>query len=217
MILHDLGKNSTLLQVFVDELRDISIQKDRMRFRKNMQRIGEIMAYEYSKTASYESVSIETPLAQYQTKAIEQQPIVCSILRAGLALHNGLLSYLDKADSAFVSAYRKMKDNNIDFNIEVEYLSTPEIEHRILFLVDPMLATGNSIWEVYKQLVQYASPAETHLFVVLAAPEGIDFLNKKLPVNTHLWVAKIDQGLNKKYYILPGLGDAGDLAYGVKL
>lgn len=217
MIVHHLGNENSLLQIFVDELRDKEIQKDSMRFRKNIERIGEILAYEFSKTTSYTSVNIETPLAKTEAFKFKEQPVICSILRAGIALHNGVLSYLDRADNAFISAYRKMHKNGIDFSIEVEYLSTPEIDDRILIIADPMLASGNSIWHVYETLTKHSTPKEVHIFIVVAAPEGIELLKNKLPENTHLWVAKIDQGLDKKSYILPGLGDAGDLAYGTKL
>lgn len=217
MQIHHLGKENSLLQIFVDELREKEIQKDRMRFRKNIERIGEILAYEFSKTTNYKAREIETPLEKTNSFVFEEQPVICSILRAGIALHNGILSYLDRADNAFISAYRKMQENGIDFSIEVEYLSTPEIDDRVLIIADPMLASGNSIWQVYETLTKNSTPKEVHIFAVVAAPEGIELLKNKLPENTHLWIAKIDKGLNKKSYILPGLGDAGDLAYGEKL
>lgn len=216
MIVHHLGNENSLLQVFIDEMRDVSIQKDRMRFRRNIERVGEIMAYEYSKKAFYVPAFIQTPLAKTTANVIKEQPVVCSILRAGIALHNGILNYLDQADNAFISAYRKMHSNGIDFSIEVEYLSAPSILNRNLIIADPMLATGNSIWQVYETLTQDKSPKEVHIFSVVAAPEGIEFLEQKLPANTHLWIAKIDEGLDKKSYIIPGLGDAGDLAFGEK-
>lgn len=217
MIVHHLGKENSLIHVFVDELRNVDVQKDRMRFRRNIERIGEILAYEFSKSTAYQQVEITTPLAKTKSHRFKEQPVICSILRAGIALHNGVLNYLDQADNAFISAYRKMHKNGIDFSIEVEYLSTPEIHNRILIISDPMLATGNSIWHVYETLTQNTTPKEVHIFAVVAAPEGIALLNEKLPENTHLWIAKIDEGLDKKSYILPGLGDAGDLAYGEKL
>ena len=217
MIVHHLGKQNSLLQVFVDELRDTQIQKDSMRFRKNIERIGEILAYEFSKQTSYKRVAIKTPLTKTHAHKFNEQPVICSILRAGIALHNGVLSYLDRADNAFISAYRKMHANGIDFSIEVEYLSTPEIDDRILIIADPMLASGNSIWHVFETLTKSSSPKEIHIFAVVAAPQGIQLLEEKLPDQTHLWIAKIDEGLDHKSYIIPGLGDAGDLAYGKKL
>jgi uracil phosphoribosyltransferase len=217
MIIHDLGKQNSLLQIFVDELRDIHIQKDRMRFRRNIERIGEIIAYEYSKNANYQVKEIETPLAKTQINIFKEQPVICSILRAGIALHNGVLSYLDQADNAFISAYRKVQPNGIDFSIEVEYLSSPEINERILIIADPMLASGNSIQQVYETLTKESTPKEIHIFAVVAAPEGIELLENHLPKHTHLWIAKVDEGLDEKSYIVPGLGDAGDLAFGKKL
>jgi len=217
MKMHHLGKNNSILQVFVDELRNEALQKDRMRFRKNIERIGEILAYEFSKTTTYQKQEIQTPLAKTNSFVFKEQPVICSILRAGIALHHGVLSYLDQADNAFISAYRKLHENGHDFHIEVEYLATPKINQRILIIADPMLATGNSIWEVYQTLTKKEQPKEIHIFAIVAAPEGIAFLKTKLSENTHLWIAKIDEGLNQKAYILPGLGDAGDLAYGEKL
>lgn len=214
---HHLAHHSSLLHNFLAEIRDVSIQNDRMRFRKNIERTGEIMAYEMSKELNYRITSVETPLGLKKTTVLNDDVIICGILRAGLALHQAFLNYFDSAENAFVSAYRHHKPDSNDFEILVEYLACPPLEGKTLVLVDPMLATGRSFVAAYNALQQMGNPDKIHLAAIVAAPEGIDYVSKHFPDNTTLWTADIDDGLNEKGYILPGLGDAGDLSYGSKL
>jgi uracil phosphoribosyltransferase len=199
------------------EIRDINIQKDSMRFRKNMERIGEIMAYELSKTLEYKVIEVPTPLGIKKTTTVAENVVLCSILRAGLALHTGFTNLFDHAENGFISAYRHHPNSDDYFEILVEYQAVPSLENKNLILIDPMLATGQSIEAVLNKLNINQNPKEIHIAVVIAAPEGIAYLEEKLPNNYHLWVAALDDKLNEKNYIIPGLGDAGDLAYGQKL
>ncbi len=217
MHLHYISENNSILNHFLAQIRDVEIQKDSMRFRKNIERIGEIMAYELSKTLEYKAIEVQTPLALKKTTTIADNVVLCSILRAGLALHSGFLNIFDNAENGFVSAYRHHKNNDDEFEILVEYQAAPSFENKNLILIDPMLATGQSIVAVFNKLMTEETPKEIHIAVVIAAPEGIAFLEKNLPSNCHLWVAALDEKLNEKNYIVPGLGDAGDLAYGNKL
>lgn len=217
MKIHYLSTENSILNHFLSEIRNINVQNDSMRFRRNIERIGEIMSYEMSKILHYKNVEIQTPLGVKKTTEIEDKLVLCSILRAGLPLHLGFLNYFDRSESGFVSAYRYHKNDSSDFEIKVEYQAVPSIENKNLLLVDPMLATGQSIVAVYNHLLEKGTPKETHIAVVIAAPEGIEYLKKHLPDSCHLWVATLDERLNDKNYIVPGLGDAGDLAYGNKL
>lgn len=217
MHIHYLSEQNSLLNHFLAEIRAVSIQNDRMRFRKNMERIGEIMAYELSKTLDYKAIAIQTPLGVKKTTAVSAPVVLCSILRAGLALHQGFMNFFDAAENGFVSAYRHHFNNDDQFEILVEYQATPSFEGKNLILIDPMLATGQSIVSVIHKLHLEHQPKEIHIAVAIAAPEGIAYLEKNLPTNCHLWVAALDEKLNEKNYIIPGLGDAGDLAYGSKL
>jgi len=217
MQIHYISENSSILNHFLAEIRDVNIQKDSMRFRKNMERIGEIMAYELSKTLEYKSIDVQTPLGVKHTTTIADNVVLCSILRAGLALHQGFMNIFDTAENGFVSAYRHHPNNDDYFEILVEYQAAPSFENKNLILIDPMLATGQSIVAVLNKLHLEQKPKEIHLAVVIAAPEGIAFLEENLPNNCHLWVAALDEKLNEKNYIIPGLGDAGDLAYESKL
>lgn len=217
MQIHYISENNSILNHFLAQIRDVSIQKDSMRFRKNIERIGEIMAYELSKTLQYKNIEVQTPLGIKKTMALEDHVVLCSILRAGLALHTGFMNIFDDAENGFVSAYRHHPNNDDDFEILVEYQAAPSFENKNLILIDPMLATGQSILAVLHKLHLDQKPKEIHIAVVIAAPEGIAFLEKNLPENCHLWVAALDEKLNEKNYIIPGLGDAGDLAYGHKL
>lgn len=214
---HYLSNQNSILNHFLAEIRDITIQNDSMRFRRNIERIGEIISYEMSKNLCYKNIDVQTPLGIKKTTEIEEKLILCSILRAGLPLHLGFLNYFDKAENGFVSAYRYHKNNSVAFEIKVEYQAVPNIDGKTLFLIDPMLATGQSIVAVYNKLLEKGTPKETHIAVVIAAPEGVEYLKSKLPNTCHLWVATLDEKLNDKNYIVPGLGDAGDLAYGNKL
>jgi uracil phosphoribosyltransferase len=217
MKIHHLSEKNSILNHFLGEIRDQNIQKDRLRFRRNIERIGEIMAYEMSKEMHYKNCEISTPLGTKNSSKIDDKIVVCSILRAGLALHNGFLNYFDGAENGFISAYRFHPNNDTDFEIKVEYEAVSDIIDANLILVDPMLATGQSIVAVFNKLISKGTPKEIHLAVVIAAPEGIKYLESLLPDYCHLWIASIDEKLNEKNYIIPGLGDAGDLAFGNKL
>ena len=217
MQIHYLSEQNSILNHFLAQIREVSVQNDSMRFRKNMERIGEIMAYELSKTLDYKEVKIQTPLGVKHTTTVAEPVVLCSILRAGLALHTGFMSVFDDAENGFVSAYRHHYDKDDKFEILVEYQAAPSFAHKNLILIDPMLATGQSLVAVFNKLMATQTPREIHIAVVIAAPEGIAFLEKNLPSNCHLWVAALDEKLNEKNYIIPGLGDAGDLAYGSKL
>jgi len=217
MKIHHLSEKNSVLNHFLGEIRDQNIQKDRLRFRRNIERIGEIMAYEMSKVLDYKSWEISTPLGLKKSSEINAKIVICSILRAGLPLHNGFLNYFDGAENGFISAYRFHPNNDTYFEIKVEYDAVSDINGANLMLVDPMLATGQSIVAVFNKLISKGLPKEIHLAVVIAAPEGIKYLESHLPDNCHLWIASIDERLNEKNYIIPGLGDAGDLAFGSKL
>ncbi len=217
MQLHFISDQNSVLNHFLAQIRDVHIQKDSMRFRKNIERIGEIMAYELSKTLAYEPIEVQTPLGIKKTTAIADHVVLCSILRAGLALHTGFMSIFDNAENGFVSAYRHYPNNDDYFEILVEYQAAPSFENKTLILIDPMLATGQSMVAVLQKLHLEQNPKEIHIAVVIATPEGIAYLEENLPPTCHLWVATLDDGLNEKNYIIPGLGDAGDLAYGIKL
>lgn len=216
MHLHYISSNNSVLNHFLGQIRDVTIQNDPLRFRKNIERIGEIMAYEMSKTFEYESVEIKTPLGIKSTSYIKDKMVLCSILRAGLALHHGFMEIFDGAENGFVSAYRHHQDQSASFEIKVEYQAVPNFNDKIVIFIDPMLATGQSLEAVLGKLLQDQKPKEVHIAVAIAAPEGIDFLEEKLPKNCHLWVAALDDQLDENKYIVPGLGDAGDLAYGKK-
>jgi uracil phosphoribosyltransferase len=217
MQVHNLSENNSILNHFLAQMRDVTIQKDSMRFRRNVQRIGEIMAYEISKSLPYSQVVVNTPLGEKDTAAIADKVVICSILRAGLALHDGLLSFFDDAENGFISAYRHHYNNDDAFDIQVDYKVVPTLKDKIVLLADPMLATGLSLVAVFNKLMENESPKEIHIAIIIAAPEGIAYLQEKLPDTCHLWIADTDSHLNDKKYIVPGLGDAGDLAYGVKL
>jgi len=217
MQIHYLSEANSVLNHFLGQIRNVNVQKDSMRFRRNIERIGEIMAYELSKDLHYKDIEIQTPLGIKKTTEIEDDLVLCSILRAGLPLHLGFLNYFDSAENGFVSAYRYHHNNDDAFEIKVEYQAVPSIENKNLLLIDPMLATGQSMVAVFNKLLEKGTPKEIHIAVVIAVPEGIAYLEKHLPDNCHLWVATLDEKLNEKNYIVPGLGDAGDLAYGNKL
>ena len=217
MKIHHLVQNNSVLNTFLSEIRDKKIQKDSMRFRRNIERIGEILAYELSKSLSFSENSVETPLGKKESFLIADSLVVCSILRAGLPLHQGILNYFDTAENAFISAFRHHPSNDERFEIVVEYLASPILDGKTLLLADPMLATGQSLVAVFEALKKLGTPKEIHLISVIGAREGINFIEKHFPENTHLWIATIDATLNEKGYIVPGLGDVGDLAFGTKL
>lgn len=215
-MIHELGKSNSVLNQFVAEIRDKEIQKDPMRFRKNLERIGWMMGYELSKTLRYSAKTVHTPLGETSVNQLHQQPVIASILRAGLTLHEGLLQVFDRAENAFISAYREEK-NEGELKVHVEYLASPDLNGKTLILADPMLATGKSLTLVFEAIKRNGIPAKLHVVVAIASQPAIDFLLKTLPAETDIWVAAIDPELNDKAYIVPGLGDAGDLAFGNKL
>ncbi len=216
MQVHLLNKNNSLLLQFVAELRDIRIQTDRARFRKNIERIGQIMAYEISKTLDWKEIEITTPLGKHVSTQLAEQPVLATILRAGLSMHQGLLEFFDHADCAFISAYRKHLPDSHQFDIVVEYLACPDIENKTLLLIDPMLATGQSIELTYQAILKRGTPKQLHIVSLIGSTDGVNYLKEKLPHAT-LWLADIDDTLNEDGYIVPGLGDAGDLSFGEKL
>jgi uracil phosphoribosyltransferase len=215
-MVHNFNEKNSLLNHFVAELRDVKIQKDRMRFRRNLERIGEIMAYELSKKLAYYQEEVITPLGSADVNLLEEQPVVATVLRAGLPLHQGLLNYFDRAESLFISAYRYHNKNENEFEIKVEYLSGPSIDGKILIIADPMLATGRSIELVYKAMLSKGKPKAVHIVAAIASAEGVEFVKQNLPKNTHFWLGAVDDELTVQSYIVPGLGDAGDLAFGAK-
>jgi uracil phosphoribosyltransferase len=215
-MIHEIGRNNSIFNQFLREIRDKDIQQDRARFRRNMERMGEIMAYELSKTLDYDAEDVVTPLGMASMRVPKAYPVLATIMRAGIPLHQGLLNYFDHADSAFVSAYRKHKKGQEDFTIEVEYLSSPDLAGKVLVLADPMLATGSSMYRVYQALLAKGKPAVTHVVALIASQEGVDYIRKKMPENTAIWVGAVDDELTAQSYIVPGLGDAGDLCYGEK-
>ena len=211
-----LNKQNTLVNKFLAELRDKQIQQDSMRFRRNLERIGEVTAYELSKELNYAPQVVETPLGEAEVQLIDDQIVVATILRAGLPFHQGFLNYFDDAQNAFVSAYRKNhKDGS--FTVKVEYISCGSLEGKTLLLVDPMLATGQSLVLAYEALCQHGgTPAKLHVAAVIGSEQGVDYAQRHLPMEATLWVAAVDEELTSKCYIVPGLGDAGDLAFGEK-
>ncbi|TXE19074.1 uracil phosphoribosyltransferase [Psychroserpens burtonensis] len=217
MHIHNLSQEDSILNSFISEIRDVNIQKDRMRFRRNIERIGEILCYEMSKTLDFAPKTITTPLGTSDTKLFNDDIVLCSILRAGVPLHNGLLNYFDEAENAFISAYRHHKENPETFEIIVEYLACPSLEGKTLILADPMLATGQSMVATFEALKPFGTPKNIHLVSVIGAQDGVDYVNNHFGKDTHLWIAAIDETLSNKGYIIPGLGDAGDLAFGKKL
>jgi len=217
MQIHNLSKKNSVLNHFLGQIRDINIHNDSMRFRRNIERIGEIMAYELSKELHYSDVEIQTPLGTKKTTKINDQLVLCSILRAGLPMHQGFLNYFDSAENGFISAFRYHPNNDDYFEIKVDYQAVADINNKNVLLLDPMLATGQSIVAVFNKLIEKGTPKQIHIAVVIATPEGIAHLENHLPENCHLWIAALDDNLNEHNYIVPGLGDAGDLAYGKKL
>jgi uracil phosphoribosyltransferase len=216
-MIHNLSQQNSIFNQFLAEIRDINIQKDSLRFRKNLERIGEVFAYEVSKTLRYENASTTTPLGEADTKLLNDQPVIATILRAGLPMHIGLLNYFDKAQNAFVSAYRRHhKDNS--FEVALEYVACPDLNGKTVIICDPMLATGTSMVLVYKALLAKGTPAHTHIVTAVASKQGVDHLKAHMPNSNYtLWCGAIDEELTAHAYIVPGLGDAGDLAFGSKL
>jgi uracil phosphoribosyltransferase len=214
-MIHNLSKTNSIFGTFIAELRDVNIQKDSMRFRRNLERISEVIAYEISKKMDFKSIQVKTPLGESTEHVLKTQPVLATILRAGLPMHQGLLNYFDKGESAFVSAFRKHSTAE-NFEIHVEYLASPKIDKKVLIISDPMLATGSSMVMVYKALLKQGKPSQIFIVSAIAAPEALTFIKKHLPENTQIYVGAVDKELTAQSYIVPGLGDAGDLAYGEK-
>jgi uracil phosphoribosyltransferase len=215
-MVHRIGEKNSVLNKFIYEMRDADIQREPMRFRRNMERVGELLAYELSHKLKYVEETVETPLGEKQMFVLHEEPVIASILRAGLPLHQGVLNYFDQADSAFISAYRKHK-NKEEYDILIEYLASPNIEMKDLILCDPMLATGRSMVNAYKALLLYGKPRMVHIVSAIASEEALVYVKKNMPMNTEIWVAAVDEDLTAQSYIVPGLGDAGDLAFGAKI
>lgn len=212
----NFDKRNSLVSQFMMELRDVNIQSDTMRFRRNLARIGEIMAYEISQRLNYNTIDTTTPLGTAQCHTIADSVVLATILRAGIPFHEGFLNYFDNAENAFVSAYRKYKPDSDIFDIHIEYIASPRITGKTVIIADPMLATGSSMELAYQALLTKGKPACLHLAAVIASQQAIDMVQKHFPDNTTVWVGAIDPSLNPHSYIVPGLGDAGDLAYGDK-
>lgn len=216
-MIHILNKQNSILNKFLSQIRDREIQQDSMRFRRNIERVGEVMAYEISKTLDYKSQTVETPLGEAEVEMIEDKVVLATVLRAGLPFHQGFLNYFDDAQNAFVSAYRHHSKNNT-FKIEVEYISSCDLEGKTLIMIDPMLATGASLVETYEALCEKCGrPAKTIVASVIASEQGVDYAVNHMPKSTSLWLGAVDSELTSKCYIVPGIGDAGDLCYGNKL
>ncbi len=213
---NNLSQQQSLVNHLVAEIRDVEIQKDSLRFRRNIERIGEIFAYEISKSLVYEDKRVKTPLGTLICPVLAEQPVLATILRAGLPLHQGLLNYFDRAENTFISAYRKHHEDDDSFEVEIEYLSSPSIENKTVILCDPMLATGSSMVLAFKAMLDRGTPRHTHVVAVIASEEGLEYTRSRLPDNVSYWVAAVDNELTARKYIVPGLGDAGDLAYGEK-
>lgn len=216
-MVHILGNQNSLLSQYIAEARDIEIQKDSLRFRKNMERLGEIFAYEISKHLPWESKEVITSLGETHCSVLKEQPVIATILRAGLPMHNGMLNFFDRAENSFISAYRKHHKNG-SFTIQIEYASCPPLDNKILILSDPMLATGGSMVLTYKELLSKGKPSHTHIVSILASAQGVEHVKKHMPTGSYtLWLGAVDDELTAKGYIVPGLGDAGDLAFGNKI
>ncbi|HNZ62392.1 MAG TPA: uracil phosphoribosyltransferase [Paludibacteraceae bacterium] len=213
----NLSENNSILNQFIKEIRSVEIQKDSMRFRRNMERIGEIMAYEISKAMNYVEEKVQTPLGIAPVQIIDEKVVISTILRAGLPFHQGFLNYFDASENAFVSAYRKYRDSE-NFDIFVEYIASPGLEGKTLILTDPMLATGSSMEQTFSALTTKGFPSKIHIATVIASRQAINYITTHFPEDiTTVWAAAIDPEINSHSYIIPGLGDAGDLAFGEKL
>ncbi len=217
MKIHNFSEGNSILNQFIAEIRDTGIQKDSMRFRRNIERIGEILSYEMSKSLTYRINTVITPLGSKEMSLPVDNLVLCSVLRAGLPLHQGMLNYFDSAENAFISAFRHHRGDEDAFEVVVKYFAAPSLENKILVLTDPMLATGKTLENVLKALKDHGKPKQIHIISVIGSQDGIDHVKQVFPENTHLWIAAIDAELNAKGYILPGIGDAGDLAFGEKL
>lgn len=213
---HILGEQPSLFTQFLAEIRDAAIQQDSLRFRRNLERVGEVFAYEISKQLEHREKQVVTPLGTANVPVLTEQPVLATILRAGLPLHRGLLNYFDRAENTFISAYRRHPGDGDEFEVEIEYLSSPTLDGKTVILCDPMLATGSSMVLAYKAMLERGMPEQVHVVAVIASAEGLQFTMDQLPPNTVYWVGAVDPEMTSRKYIAPGLGDAGDLAYGAK-
>jgi uracil phosphoribosyltransferase len=212
-----LNDTPSVAHHFLAEIRDVQVQHDRLRFRRNMERLGELLAYELSKSLDYTAKAIQTPLDEITVPVLSQPPVLISILRAGIPFHQGFLNYFDQAENGFIGAYRKHEQQEAAFTIAMEYQALPFIDNRTVILIDPMLATGRSIVAAVQALRNHGNPGHLHIATAIAAPEGLAYLQQHLNTSYSLWIGALDEKLNDKFYIVPGLGDAGDLAFGPKL
>jgi uracil phosphoribosyltransferase len=215
-MVHNISSQASVLNTFLAQIRSVEIQKDPLRFRRNMERIAEILGYEVSKRMVYHETEVVTPLGKAQIDLPKENPLLATILRAGLSMHQGLLNYFDQSESAFISAYRKHSTAE-DFEIYVEYMAAPNLDNKTWIISDPMLATGSSMVTVYQAMLRYGNPKRIFIVSAIATPQALDYVKKHLPENTEIFVGAIDQELTAQSYIVPGLGDAGDLAYGEKI
>jgi uracil phosphoribosyltransferase len=215
-MVYNISEQPSILNVFLSEIRSVEVQKDPLRFRRNMERIAEILGYEVSKRLTFHTENFQTPLGNASILVPKENPLLATILRAGLSMHQGLLNYFDRSESAFISAYRKHTTAE-DFEIYVEYMAAPNLDNKTWIISDPMLATGSSMVTVYKAMLRYGNPKRIFIVSAIATPQAIDYVKKHLPENTEIFVAAIDEELTAQSYIVPGLGDAGDLAYGEKI
>lgn len=216
-MIHELQNENTILNHYLVEIRDQTIQQDSLRFRENMNRIAQIIGYEISKKLDYTSAPIETVLAATKGMTLKHQPVVASILRAGLAMHQGLINVFDQCENAYISAYREESSESSEVKVNVEYLASPDLNGKTIILADPMLATGTSLLLAYEALLTKGQPEKIHIASIIASKHAVELLEQKFPSNTEFWIAAIDPELNSKAYIVPGLGDAGDLAFGPKI
>jgi len=211
-----LDRKPSIFTQFLAEIRDVGIQADSLRFRRNLERLGEVFAYEISRVLDHEEKEVQTPLGVARVAVLKQPPVLATILRAGLPLHQGLLNYFDQAENTFISAYRKHEGDSHTFEVEIEYLSSPSIEGKTVILCDPMLASGSSMVLAWKALLERGNPAHVHVVAIIASDEGLAFTQANLPDNVTYWIGSVDHEMTDRKYIVPGLGDAGDLAYGAK-
>jgi len=217
MKIYNLSNSTSIFNQYLSEIRDENIQRDPLRFRRNLERLGEVFGYEISKTLDYKLSDVKTPLGIAQVPVLKQQPVLATILRAGLPLQQGLLNIFDKAENAFISAYRKYDDKG-EFHIEFEYLATPDLSDKVVMITDPMLASGSSMEIAYNAMMQKGEPTHVHLVSIIASRKGVDYVKDRIKSkNVTLWVGAIDEEMTIKSYIVPGLGDAGDLAFGPKI
>jgi len=214
--INNLGQQHSIFNQFMAEVRNVDVQTDSMRFRRNLERVGELMAYEISKVLEYRQQVVTTPLGVSECSVLAEQPVLATILRAGLPLHQGLLNYFDQAENTFISAYRLHHEEDDEFDVEVEYLASPDLDGKTVILCDPILATGSSMVLAYKALLERGMPRHIHIATVIASEHGVRFVEEHMPAEMTLWVGAVDKELTPRSYIVPGLGDAGDLAYGRK-